>query len=343
LADTTAAWRGDPPGGDHDTTGRVVIDRLVHGRRLDGVLLGRFGLLTAISELEPANVTVAEAVVLVTSHLEQTDGYRSQTIVHMSRDIGRMALHLRYHDVDTVAAISTADVEAWIETATSRRGTFIAPSVSTRHCRRSAARLFFQVLRQLHVTRVDPTLDIDLPARSVLSTRPLTDDEETVCRLVSGHKLVETRRPAAWALGQASATTTEQAAITVADLDLDNGRVWIHGCAKRTPRWGYLTDWGVEAVARAARRSGLDPTAGLVYGAQISNESGTASVCKAVHNILRDAGYSQQADVRPGSLPAWAGRRVFDETGSIETVALRLGLTSLDQAALVIGWDWRQG
>jgi integrase/recombinase XerC len=337
------AGRGDPTVGGRDQAGGVVIGRLVHGRRLDGLLLDRPGLLTAINMLEPSNVTVAEAVLLVTSQLQQTDGYRSQTVVHMSRDIGRMALHLRYHGVDTIASIGAVDVEAWIDSATSRHGAFIAPSVSTRHGRRSAARMFFQVLRQLHVTRVDPTLDIDLPARSVLSTRPLTDDEETVCRLVAGHTLVETRRPAAWALGQATAITSEQSAITVADLDLDNGRVWIHGSAKRTPRWGYLTDWGVDALVRAVQRVGAEPTAGLVYGAQTSNESGTASVCKAVHNILRDAGYSRQPDVRPGSLPAWAGSRAFDETGSIETVALRLGLTSLDQAAVVIGWDWRRG
>jgi integrase/recombinase XerC len=322
--------------------GRVVAERLLHGRPLDGLLLSRSALLAAMMTVDPASVTVAEALALVTSHLEQTDGYRTQTVARMSRDMARMAVHLSHYGLDTVADIDATELEAWIVSATTRYGAWTDPSVSTCHFRLSTARLFFRVLRQLHVTRIDPTLDIELPPRSALSTRPLTDDEETVCRLITGHTLTETRRPVAWALGQATATTAEQAAITVGDLDLDQGRVWIHGSAKRTPRWGWLTDWGLEVVQRAVRRTDPDPSCGLVYAAQSTNESGTASVCRAVHNILRDAGYSHQPDIRPGSLPAWAGRRLFDNTGSIDVVARSLGLTSLDQAARVIGWDWNQ-
>ena len=52
------------------------------------------------------------------------------------------------------------------------------------------------------------------------------------------------------------------------------------------------------------------------------------------------AGIGREPDVRPGSVVAWAGRRIFDETESIEEVARRLGIRSLDRAARFIGWGW---
>ena len=55
---------------------------------------------------------------------------------------------------------------------------------------------------------------------------------------------------------------------------------------------------------------------------------------------LMRAGIEREPDVRPGSVVAWAGRRIFEETGSIEEVARRLGIRSLDRAARLIGWGW---
>lgn len=66
-----------------------------------------------------------------------------------------------------------------------------------------------------------------------------------------------------------------------------------------------------------------------------------ASISGAVGAILQRAGLHQESDVRPRSVTAWAGQRVFDETGRIEDVARRLGLRSLDRAAALIGWEWR--
>jgi hypothetical protein len=38
---------------------------------------------------------------------------------------------------------------------------------------------------------------------------------------------------------------------------------------------------------------------------------------------------------------AWAGRQILAEKGRIEVVARRLGMASLDRAAALIGFDWR--
>jgi len=216
------------------------------------------------------------------------------------------------------------------------------PSVATMHLRRSALRLYFRTLRQIGVAVGDPTQDLVLPPRSCLAVRPLTDDEIVVCRSFSLQTLTATRQPAAWALAEATARTSEIPHIVVSDLDLPGGRVWIHGSSKAEARWGFLSDWGATQLAR--RIGGLknvpedDPV--VAYEGRGSEESAQASSCIAITETLMRAGIGREPDVRPGSVVAWAGRRIFEKTGSIEEVARRLGIRSLDRAARFIGWGW---
>lgn len=328
------------PDEDVHRIGSATIRLLLDGRSVRSLVLSRRQLLDAIVTAEPDRVTVAEAVALAVAHLHNVGDWTDQTAQRMGREMARLAVLLEYMGVSVAADVTQDDIEEFVRGATSRDGAWREPAVATMHLRLSAARLFYRCLRSLHVCKVDPTLDVRLPPKSGLKTRPLTNDEELICRLTSEHTLTETRRPAAWALGQATATTAEQAAIRVCDVDLAERRVWIHGSAKRTPRWGELTKWGISAIAKAIDRA-AGPEAGLVYGAQTSAESGTASVCRAVSQVLGDAGYGGHPDVRPGSLAGWAGARIFEETGRIEMVASRMGLTTLDAAAEAIGWDWR--
>jgi integrase/recombinase XerC len=202
-------------------------------------------------------------------------------------------------------------------------------------------RLLFRVLRERGDVDHDPTLDLRLPARSSLATRPLSDDEITLGRSFSQHSWGETRQPAAWALAEATARTSELAAITVRDLDLDAERVWIPGTRKTEPRWGQLTEWGIETLAQ--RIGALDASGSstpVVYGGDGSPESRQASGCAAITETLRRAGLADEPDVRPASIAAWAGKRLLAETRQIELVARALGVRSLDQAARLIAWDW---
>ena len=140
------------------------------------------------------------------------------------------------------------------------------PSVATSHLRRSAVRLLFKMLRAQGEVEHDPTLDLRLPPRSPHATRPLTDDEITLGRSFSQHSLGETRLPAAWALAEATARTSELPASRSRIVDLDAGRVWIAGGSKTDPRWGQLTDWGVQTLARrtqACSSSIVEPTGHL--------------------------------------------------------------------------------
>ena len=158
------------------------------------------------------------------------------------------------------------------------------PAPATMHLRRSALRLLFRSAREVGLANSDPTLDLVLPPRSSLRTRPLTDDEIALCRAASLHTLMSTRLPAAWALAEAP----------------------------------------------------------VVYnGERGSDYHRQAASCVAITDTLHRAGLSDEPDVRPLSVVAWAGRQVLDETDRIDEVAHRLGIRSLDRAAALIGWDWQ--
>lgn len=110
------------------------------------------------------------------------------------------------------------------------------PALATMHIRRAAIRMLFRIARLEFGCEGDPTLDLVLPPRTVLSTRPLEEDEVVLGRSYSQKTFAATRQPAAWALGEATATTSEMPYITIDDLDLDNSngpRVWLHGSNKR--------------------------------------------------------------------------------------------------------------
>ena len=219
------------------------------------------------------------------------------------------------------------------------------PSVATQHVRRSSLRLLFRYARQLGLVELDPTIDLRLPPRSNVRCRPLTGDEVGVCRSFALWSLTNTRRPAAWALAEATARTAELPHISVADVELEQGRVWIHGSSRTEPRWGAFSEWGVVQVARRVadlRERGADESTLLVYEGAGSVGSGQASSCLAISDTLIAAGFAGERDVRPLSVAAWAGRCVFAASGRIEVAALVLGVRSLDRAARLIGWDWHE-
>jgi len=215
-----------------------------------------------------------------------------------------------------------------------------APSVSLRHLRRLSIRLLFRVARSSGHLLGDPTLDLRLPPRSSLSTRPLADEEVLVCRGAAQWSLEDTRRSAAWALAEATCRTAELPFITVADVEVERSRVWIHGGARAAERWGCLDVWGVEQIGRRLAVVGEEPAVAIVYAGGDPAGAGQVAGCTAIQEVLVRAGLGDEPDVRASSVAAWAGRRILAETGRIDVVARRLGLRSLDRAARIIAWDW---
>jgi integrase/recombinase XerC len=215
----------------------------------------------------------------------------------------------------------------------------VSPSATVMHLRRCAVRLLFRVAREIGLVDTDPTLDLALPVRPDAAARPLLDAEVEVCRAVSMHRLDETRLPAAWALAEAGIRTGELAGVTIADIDLDGGRVWASGSRSSMARWADLDEWGSTRVERRLRRIEGDPHQPVVYTGSGSAKSRQAASCIAISVTLARAGLGDDPRVRPVSVTAWAGRQVFERADRIEDVRSYLGMRSLDRAARLIGLD----
>ena len=214
------------------------------------------------------------------------------------------------------------------------------PGASIRYFRRLAVRTLFRVMRSQGLEVGDPTLDLVLPSRARGNFRPLEDDEVELCRAACVGTATRNRAAAVWALGEATVRTGELPRIRRAAVDVAAGAVWITGTARSDARRGALTEWGRAQLARyLADEPGTDGDL-VLYAGDPASALAQSSAVGAISRTLARAGLGDAPDVRPSSLAAWAGRKIFDETGRIDVAAKRLGMRSLDRTAAFIGWEW---
>ncbi len=243
-------------------------------------------------------------------------------------------------EISDADEITTSDVLAFLNAQRAEGG---ESSVATKHLRRSTIRFLYAKGRRLELVSTDPTLDLVLPRRSVLSTRPLTDDEVDLCRLWALDTLSDLRLPAVWALAEASARVSEIPRVKVGDVDLEGGRVFISGGPRTEPRWAPLTAWGAVQLRRrlSQRRPALGPESTLVPWRSRSPKRPGNAATMAIIAVLRSAGVHSEPDVHPASVAGWAGAHLLGQGATIDEVARALGCRSLDATARMIGFDWR--
>jgi integrase/recombinase XerC len=294
--------------------------------------------MTTDKEQPPAPagpIDVAEAIL---AHLTRTGELKRDTFLAYQEHITRFGAFLeRGRGIMDMNDIEEDDVRSFLS---ARPSDGRALTVSLPETRFRAVRKFFDVARDLRLTRWNPTEGMETPPRSHDQHRPLLDDEVMLCRSYSLGTLSELRRPIAWALGEATATTHEIGVITVGDVDADGVRVWLHGSSTRDERWGLLTEWGRHQMAR---RLAMNPEADeqlVVWRTRPT--APRASSSQAILETLKAAHVYEPGVVNPRSLPAWAGRHAYDEGATIDAVALMLGMRSLDQTAAFIGFNWRE-
>ncbi len=289
-----------------------------------------------------ADISLDEAFALLPTQFAAFGSFTEQSTQRLTSEIAKFCQRLQLEGVISPRLITPVHARRFIDDAVPVGTGYAVPAVATQYLRRSAIRTFVGILRSLHLFDGDPTLDITLPPRGEgLRTRQFEDDEELQGRIWSRQTLVETRMPSLWALGQATANTGETAQITIGDVALDDSQVWIHGSNKREPRSGQLTDWGVEQLRRRIEHLDGDLNTRIVFDGAHTGASGQASVSRALYVVLVRAGLTDDPGLRAGSLPAWAGRKIFEQTANIEQTARALGVRSLDQAARIIGYEWR--
>jgi integrase len=237
--------------------------------------------------------------------------------------------------VTSLGEVEPTVADAFVRSPTSE-GT--RPGIQTMHNRRTSLRLLFRTARRLGLVGGDPTIDLVLPPRSVGIFRPLTDDEISLCRDAATWWMSSQRFSAVWALAEATGRGSELGDVRVVDLDLVERRVWLSGTSRVQARWAPLTDWGVVALERRLASIGVHEF--VAYRGAAPRSAGRVSAASAVIAVLRRAGLQAEADIRPTSVAAWAGRVAFDRTGDIGATARMLGMRSLDATARMIGWDW---
>ncbi len=253
------------------------------------------------------------------------------------------------HGARFVADLTPHLVGQWIRALTKER---TEPRVHTVRSRRHGVRKFFQVLRLAGVKCMDPTADIVLPGGDAIApVRPLTDAEVLQLRAPQEFNMT-TRRAAIWALLQEGATTREIAKVTLGSIDLKARTLRLPGCHTTVPRvvelgrWQGLGSWTVEALeARVAymRETGAGDDDLLLYSGKGTEAVAQVAVGRELSHLWRLAGLENDVAVRPRSIRSWLGWKILNESGRIEEVARVLGMRSLDQTALLLGWRWQDG
>lgn len=217
--------------------------------------------------------------------------------------------------------------------------------------RRSAVRAFFQTAFCLGLTDANPAKVVELPGATGRYVQPFTDTDIAQLQRVARTQLNDTRTPAALALVMSGAGTGEIPFVTLADVDLPNRRVWVHdGGYRLRERWILMEDdWCVDALKRRVEAVKAEPTneknpdPWLIYKPHPTKPSLTRqrdSGGPFITALLKGAGIYQPGVVRAESLREWLAVRVYAQTGHLEAVAVRLGMSSLDAAAHIVGLHW---
>ncbi len=296
---------------------------------------------------EPAMAenSVATSVDLVVSDWALDGAMSAQTLDKFALLAHRFVRFAAAHEVTTLAAVDQVLVAKFVAAkGRSRHGAVGPAAVATMHNRRAALRAYFRTARRLGLVLHDPTLDIEVPDREATATRPLHDEEAALVRLFSEHA-TPTRHAATTALLLAGAHTSELGHIRISDIDTDASTVWVHGSTKHRARTLALDTWARRVVDQRIAYLTAHGAAGeaiLCTGSDGSDAQRQARVCVTVRDVLTRAGLTGTAGIKPSSLTAYAARRVFEDTGRIESAAKLIGSGSLDSTAALIGYQWHQ-
>ncbi len=296
-------------------------------------------MLEAAAQIQEPSLS--EAMALVASHLGRFHDLNEQSIARNLREIAEFCTYTELSGIELLRDVEPSHCVAYMDSPVRKRPDgWGDPEVATRYLRRTALRLLFRTCRHLTLIDGDPTIDIILPPRSSRRTRPLDDDEEATGRLWSQPTLEDTRHPLGWALARSTMTGSEMAVACVEDLDLSGQRIWVHGNEKwREPRWAALGEWELRCVEARLSVIGTNESTPLLTEAK-KRSGRQASSCEVIRTVMRAAGLRVDPGVKPASLPAWAGAKVFERTGRIDEAAHAMGVRSLDRAAGIIRCDW---
>lgn len=330
----------------------MTVDRIgkpIRRNRLQ-VLSGPFRLASFLTA--PGDIELTDAFARVSAEWDRQvkTGTVSPIIVQQYKDhirfFHKFLASLQYTHLDQV---EMPLVYRWMVSPKVNGG---EPGRSLQRNRLNAISGMFSTAILLGLHDLNPAQAINMPESKKRYVYPLTAAEvqhlkdNAAWRLRAdedGRSTAESKAPAALALLLCGANSAEASKVRVTDLRLSERLVWVHGGGVRSrDRWLPIDDdWCHEA---------LDQRALVVSGARDFDErrpicydgsgNGTAAVTTMLTKLMRETGVYKEGVNRLESVRDYAAARIFATTGSIEQVAARMGLFSLDIAAHIVGYDW---
>lgn len=272
-----------------------------------------------------------------------------------------------------VADINSQMVCDWLSAPSPRDGA--RPTVPVMDFRRSTVRTFFTTMYRLGLTDANPAAGVHVAPKPSRVVAPLTDSEVQALKDAADWDVLKGRRADQFESGTSKSATAvalallgaqggEVGAVRVRDVDELKQAVWLHsGGDRHVDRWVPMDDpWCFRVLSErraflwreASRRTPAPIQAEwldtpLCYSpSKRSNLKSTevsrrrAAGATILSQAMAHANVLRPGRNRVGSIADYVAIRVFRETKSVEAVAIRLGLTSLDTAADIVRYDWRE-
>lgn len=334
---------------DDDVTRRRAGEAQPKGR-LDRVQ-GRFRLANGVDA--PGAIGLAGAFALIVADWQrqaQIQQVTPQAVTFYIEKNTALVAYATAKGCQTLADLTQPVIYTWMRT---RKTDDPAASISnnTLYSRRSAARALFTTAMCLGLHDQDPTRAIEISKRSPKFVHPVTAGEVGQLKLCAAYRIGETKVPATLALSLCCAASGESPYVTVRDVDLTNRLVWLDSTSPITrSRWVPIDDdWCLTALAAriAALTRDTDPDLlaerPLVYdltsGEDTANKRSSATAT-ALTKLMQTARVYRKGVTRAESIREYVAVQTYAATGSVEAVAARLGMSSLDAAAHIVGHDW---
>lgn len=306
-------------------------------------------------------VTTRDAVdaVLADWDRQVSTGVISADTVRSYTDVARTFQTYVAGQADLLCEVTSELVWRWVNSPATRKGATVAPTQNMRGLRRAVAVAVYRTLFNVGFTERNVAANlprITRPARivsaftatQIQTLKDHADHDTDTSTYESGYS----RTPACLALTLVGAQSGEVGAIRVRDIDLDDWTVHLHGGGTRfDPRTVPIDDsWAWEAlaarVAYLAKRYPGEVDRLVAYNpipeSQPSFATRSAATSGTLGALIKAAGLRKPGKIRVASINEYVAADLFTRTGRVEVVASRLGMRSLDAAAHLVGWDWRE-
>lgn len=272
------------------------------------------------------------------------------TVATHTNVLNTLIKYVAARGAEMVCDVTNEILVEWLYAPNAYTGKAIAATVPT--ARRAVASSFYYTCFRLGITDVNMAATLPTQQNTERYVHPFTKDQIDQLKEASQFAHRETKSPSALALALLGCAPGEVGSIKCSDIHLIDNMVRAHGGGGRyTDRWLPIDDpWCFDQIAHRikhlaekypkdwqSRYVAYEPREGK--DDDFARRSAASSTNLAT--IIQKAGLKNDGVSRVASINEYVAARVFAKTGRVEAVAARLGISKLDDAAKVVGYEWR--